>query len=137
MEEIELIKDVQTRLNDTMKHLGCYMVESSIATSDASLVDPEGAGVDSIDNEDNKDIKEKIENGESVFVIQGMFAVGDVAFSDRVLYPEKDELNTKVKTIQPTVTESHVAKIQEALAAGKSIEEAFGYDSLDDDEEEE
>lgn len=67
-----------------------------------------------------------IEDGE-VFVIRGVFRVGNLAWSDRVLRPERFEADKAFERAAPTELELDLEKIRES-----------GLDilNLDDDDEE-
>lgn len=64
------------------------------------------------------------------------FTIGQVAFSDRVQFPEQEDVNKEFRKMEVTIKDDQFlderARIQKGLAEGKTIEEIM-LEGMDDD----
>lgn len=99
-------------LANKAKHIGLYVISSTVATDNADLV---GDDEDMLDK--NPDIKAMIENGEASFALMVQFTLGDLAFDTRVQNPTQYEQDMEFRRMMPTEAELHADSIREKLTA--------------------
>jgi hypothetical protein len=97
----KVIEDFKSKF----EKLGLYMVDVNVASSDEEINDADEDG-------NIKDFRKKLADGESMMVLMGTFTIGDVAFSDRVLDPEKEKADTEFAVAVPEEWEIEVARIK-------------------------
>lgn len=113
---------VVENIKDSYEKLGLYLVDYAIATSDEEMVN---AGES---DEPTPDFRKKLADGEAMWVVQATFTIGKQAFTDRVLNPEKESLDTEFQMAMPSEIEIMKEKLRrEGLAA-------FEPDSLTEEE---
>lgn len=100
-------------LTNKAKHIGLYVISSTVATDNEELVDGEDG--DTIDH--HPDIKAMIETGEATFALMVQFTIGDMAFDTRVQNPTQFEQDMEFRRMMPTEAELHADSIREKLAA--------------------
>lgn len=102
---------ITEELMNKAKHLGLYVVGSTVATDNEDLV-----GDDSDMLEKNPDVKKMIDNGEAQFALMVQFTIGDLAFDTRVQNPTQHETDMEFRRLMPTEAELVRDKVQEKLA---------------------
>ena len=122
MPTMEPIQKVAKDLESNMKHLGLYMIDINFATSDTEAINP-----DEEDGALKEDFRKKMADGETMWMVNAVFNIGDQAFTDRVLNPEKEAADTEFAVAVPDEIEMMREKLRrEGLAA-------FEPDDLTDD----
>lgn len=107
-EEFSVITE---ELMNKAKHLGLYVVGSTVATDNEDLV---GDDSDMLDR--NPDVKKMIDSGEAQFALMVQFTIGDLAFDTRVQNPTQHETDMEFRRLMPTEAELVRDKVQEKLA---------------------
>ena len=102
---------ITEELMNKAKHLGLYVVGSTVATDNEDLV---GDDSDMLDK--NPDVKKMIDNGEAQFALMVQFTIGDLAFDTRVQNPTQHETDMEFRRLMPTEAELVRDKVQEKLA---------------------
>mgnify|MGYP003423224314 CR=1 FL=1 len=102
---------ITEELTNKAKHLGLYVVGSTVATDNEDLV---GDDSDMLDK--NPDVKKMIDNGEAQFALMVQFTIGDLAFDTRVQNPTQHETDMEFRRLMPTEAELVRDKVQEKLA---------------------
>lgn len=123
-------------LANKAKHIGLYVISSTVATDNADL-----AGADEEELDKHPDIKKMIEEGEASFALMVQFTIGDLAFDTRVQNPTQHEQDMEFRRMMPTEAELHRDSIRERLEADPDadpMDVLFGGDfdlpSMEDDE---
>lgn len=99
-------------LANKAKHLGLYVISSTVATDNADLV-----GDDEEEFDKHPDVKKLIESGEASFALMVQFTVGDMAFDTRVQNPTQHEQDMEFRRMMPTEAELTADSIRERLEA--------------------
>ena len=102
---------ITEELMNKAKHLGLYVVGSTVAIDNEDLV---GDDSDMLDK--NPDVKKMIDNGEAQFALMVQFTIGDLAFDTRVQNPTQHETDMEFRRLMPTEAELVRDKVQEKLA---------------------
>lgn len=103
---------ITEELMNKAKHLGLYVVGSTVATDNEDLV---GDDSDMLDK--NPDVKKMIDNGEAQFALMVQFTIGDLAFDTRVQNPTQHETDMEFRRLMPTEAELMRDKVQERLGS--------------------
>lgn len=112
MEQIEkLVQD----LGKTLEKSGLYLESIEFGTSNMEIF--EGEDGDTI-SPSEIDIRQKMIDGEAQFVVTASFSIGEIAFSDRVLNPEKYDEDKRFKAIVPTEEEMTFDKLKKKMSDG-------------------
>jgi len=119
----ERIKNLVDSIEAGCTKLGLYLIEANVATSDEGAV-----------GQEEVDLRESLADEESVWMVQAVFSIGDVAFSDRVQNPKKFEEDKEFREVMPTEAELLREKYLETLKNGADILSVF--DDEDDEEDE-
>lgn len=115
-------------LTNKAKHLGLYVVSTTIATDNEDLV---GEDADEDMLEKNPDIKAMIESGEASFALMVQFTVGDLAFDTRVQNPTQFETDQEFRRMMPSEHELHRDNLRERIeAAGGEMSDADMLDAM-------
>lgn len=120
-------------LKNQAKHLGLYLIGSTIATDSDEL-----RGEDEDMLVKNPDIKAMIETGEAQFALMAQFTIGDLAFDARVQYPTQHEVDMEFRRVMPSEAELRRDDIQERLADATDMSDDDFlnalFDGVDNDE---
>lgn len=105
---MEPINKVIETVKERFEKIGLYVVDVNVATNDQDAL----ASVHGHDHSDNSeegsvkdDFRKKMADGETMWVMQAEFNIGDQAFSDRVLNPEKYVEDTEFALAVPSEIE--------------------------------
>lgn len=112
---MEPINAVVEEVKGKFEKLGLYMVDYGVATNDS-----EALGHDHGESEGDvkDDFRKKMADGEAMWILNATFNIGDQAFTDRVLNPEKDAADTEFAVIVPDEVDIMREKLRrEGLAA--------------------
>lgn len=109
-------------LSSSLEKIGLYPVHMTVVGQATSFEDD--------DADVSGDVREMLVNGEAEFAVVGVWQLGDVAWSDRVLYPEQFDQDRQFQAMMPTEKELAVSAIEDALANGGDIYE-LDLDFLD------
>ena len=113
MPNMEPIQKVAKDLENNMKHLGLYMTDIQFATSDEDATNPEA-----VEGALKEDFRKKLADGETMWMLNATFNIGDQAFTDRVLNPEREAADTEFAIAVPDEIEMMREKLRrEGLAA--------------------
>lgn len=115
------ISKVCEDITESFEKVGLYLVNVNVATSDQDFAE---------DSEADKDFREKLANGEAMWVLQCAFTIGKVAWSDRVLNPDKFAEDQTFREIMPD--EADLIR-QRYLDAAKSGDITKVFDLEDED----
>lgn len=110
---------------DDVKHrfekIGLYMVDVNVATTDQDAV---GHDLGEDEGQIKEDFRKKMADGEAMWIMNGVFTIGDQAFSDRVLNPEAEADDTAFKIAAPSEMDILREKMRrEGLSAFEPDEE--------------
>jgi hypothetical protein len=128
---MEALTKLVTEIAESFEDLGLYMFHHGIATNDEDLVSPDGMPVE---DAPAKDFREKLIAGDSSWTISAAFHVGDVAWTDRVLYPETFETEVAFQEQMPTEVEVYKNMIREAMEKQDGEFDPFKYFDMMDGE---
>ncbi len=126
MDEVnrERIGTLVEKVHEVMEDLGLYSLGYQIGTNNPDLVSEEG----DIDH----DVRALIEDGEASFVLSAAFRINDMAWSDRILDPDKFDTDRQFRRMMPSEDEMTAAHIKEQIAAGKDPFEDVEDEELED-----
>lgn len=108
------IKLVLDNLKESFEDIGLYLLECGVATTDD----------EALKDDSSKDFRDKLVTGESKWLISATFQLGDVAFSDRVLNPDKFKEDQTFREMMPSEADLIRDRIRKAKEAG-DITSAF------------
>lgn len=110
----ELIREIVDKLGDSTRKIGLYLEGVGVMSH------PERPGaLQAVANADS--FKEAVKNGDANVVIVGTFTIGDVAWANRTLNPEQEEIDKMARELLPDPVEELKEKLKRAQAEGKSI----------------
>lgn len=123
--DMEPINQVVEDVKHGFEKLGLYMIDMNVATTDKEAVGALEEGVV------KEDFRKKLADGESQWILTGVFTIGDQAFSDRVLNPESEAADTEFRVAVPDEVEIFTTRFKELGMA------AFDLDLEDEEEDSE
>lgn len=98
----KLVEDIRTSFED----IGMYLQDINVM-SDRELDD----GDDGV----MPDVRQMMLDGEAQFVIVGVFALNEFAFTDKVLNPDKHKADVEFQTAMPTEADVTIESLKEKL----------------------
>jgi len=124
------MRQLVEKVTDVMSDLGLYMMNVGIGTDNQDLVSESGEGMAF-----DADVRELIASGEARFVLTCAFGVNEMAWRDRILYPEQYDLDLQFRKAMPSQEEMLVEQIKNDLAESGGDYMALLDDEDDDDVE--
>lgn len=121
----ERISQLVKRVHEAMEDLGLYSLNYSIGTSDPSLVSDEGSMT--------HDVRELIESGNASFVLSATFRLNEMAWTDRILHPEKFDLDKQFRKMMPSDAEMEVERLKGKMEGGDVLAIFDDDEELDDE----
>lgn len=119
----ERIQKLVEKVHEAMEDIGLYSLNYSVGTSDPALIAEDG--------QMDVDVHKLIEDGEASFVLSGAFAVNQMAWSARILYPEQFDLDRQFSKMMPSEAEMELVRMKNKIEKSGDILAIF-----DDDDDE-
>lgn len=109
----EEIKELITNLENVTRKIGLYLEDVAVASSDQTTA------LNALTNKDA--LVDAVTSGDANLILVTTFALGDIAFSKRVLNPEQEKVDDEARLLLPKPEDELKEKLQRAMEEGKGI----------------